>query len=272
MNVRRDILWRVYLAFLLTCIFGVLVIVRAVRIQVSEGPELRQLAEELSTSYQTIEATRGNIYADDGSLLATSVPVYDIRMDMVADGITKEVWNNSVDSLAWLLSTTFKDKSKNEYLQILKQARSEKKRYFMIKRKVNYNQVKAMKTWPMFRLGKYKGGFMVIERERRQKPFQILAERTIGYKVDGVAPVGLEGAYDEVLAGVSGKQLMQKVSGGQWIPVNYDNEIEPENGKDIYTTIDINVQDVAEDALMEALINNDAESGCAILMEVKTGH
>lgn len=272
MNVRRDILWRVYLAFLLTCVFGVLVIVRAVRIQVAEGPELRQLAEELSTSYQTIEATRGNIYADDGSLLATSVPVYDIRMDMVADGLTKEVWNNSVDSLAWLLSTTFKDKSKNEYLQILKQARAEKKRYFMIKRKVNYNQVKAMKTWPMFRLGKYKGGFMVIERERRQKPFQILAERTIGYKVDGVAPVGLEGAYDDILAGVSGKQLMQKVSGGQWIPVNYDNEIEPENGKDIYTTIDINVQDVAEDALMEALINNDAESGCAILMEVKTGH
>lgn len=272
MNVRRDILWRVYLAFLLTVIFGVWIVVYAVRIQFTEGEELRALAAELSTSYQTIEATRGNIYADDGSLLATSVPVYDVRMDMIADGLTKEVFNASVDSLAWLLSTTFKDKSKSEYLRILKQARKEKKRYFLLKRKVNFTQIKAMKTWPMFRLGKYKGGFIVFEHERRQKPFQILAERTIGYSVDGVAPVGLEGAYDEVLSGISGKRLMQKVSGGQWIPVNYDNEIEPEDGKDIYTTIDINIQDVAEDALMEALINNDAESGCAILMEVKTGH
>ena len=272
MNVRRDILWRVYLAFLLTAIFGVWVIVYAVRIQFTEGPELRALAEELSISYETIEATRGNIYADDGSLLATSVPVYDVHMDMVAEGLTKEVFNTSVDSLAWLLSKTFKDKSKDEYLRSLKQARKDKKRYYPLKRKVTFTQIKAMKTWPMFRLGKYKGGFIVTEKERRQKPFQILAERTIGYSIDGVAPVGLEGAYDEVLSGVSGKRLMQKVSGGQSIPVNYDNEIEPEDGKDIYTTIDINIQDVAEDALMEALINNDAESGCAILMEVKTGH
>jgi cell division protein FtsI (penicillin-binding protein 3) len=248
------------------------IVVYAVRIQFTEGDELRQLAAELSTSYQTIDATRGNIYADDGSLLATSVPVYDVRMDMLADGLTKEMFNASVDSLAWLLSTTFKDKNKDEYLRILKQARKEKKRYFLLKRKVNFTQIKAMKTWPMFRLGKYKGGFIVFEHERRQKPFQLLAERTIGYSIDGVAPVGLEGAYDEVLSGISGKRLMQKVSGGQWIPVNYDNEIEPEDGKDIYTTIDINIQDVAEDALMEALINNDAESGCAILMEVKTGH
>ncbi|MDL5048467.1 hypothetical protein QQ054_20865 [Oscillatoria amoena NRMC-F 0135] len=128
MNVRRDILWRVYLAFLLTAIFGVWVIVYAVRIQFTEGPELRALAEELSISYETIEATRGNIYADDGSLLATSVPVYDVHMDMVAEGLTKEVFNTSVDSLAWLLSKTFKDKSKDEYLRSLKQARKDKKK------------------------------------------------------------------------------------------------------------------------------------------------
>ncbi len=272
MNVRRDILWRVYLAFFLTAVFGVMIGVYAFRIQFVEGDKWRQLAKDLGTSYETIQATRGNIYAEDGSLLATSVPVYDIRMDMKADGLTPAVFTQGVDSLAFLLSKTFGDASKAQYLRQLKQARADGKRYFLVKRKVTYNQMKGMKHWPLFRLGKYKGGCIIIEQERRQKPFKILAERTIGYSREGVAPVGLEGAYNDILSGVSGKRLMQKVSGGQTIPVNYDNEIEPENGKDIYTTIDINIQDVAEDALMEALVKNNAESGCAILMEVKTGH
>lgn len=272
MNVRRDILWRVYLAFFLTCVFGVMVAVYAFRIQFIEGEKWRSLSENLSTSYQTIEATRGNIYADDGSLLATSVPMYEIRMDMKADGLKPDVFNKGIDSLAYLLAKTFPEYSKEQFLRSLKKARAEGSRYHLVKRRVTYSQVKTMKDWPLFRLGKYKGGFIVLEKERRQKPFQILAERTIGYSRDGIAPVGLEGAYDEILAGVSGRRLMQKVSGGQWVPVNYDNEIEPENGKDIYTTIDINIQDVAEDALMEALIKNNAENGCAILMEVKTGH
>lgn len=271
MNVRRDILWRVYLAFFLTCVFGVMIVVYAFRIQTIEGEKWRTLANELSTSYQTIEATRGNIYSDDGSLLATSVPVYDIRMDMQASGLKGAIFNNSVDSLAYLLAKEFPQYTKIQFLRRLKQARIDRKRYFLVKRNVNFNQVKKMKDWPLFRLGKYKGGFIVIEKERRQQPFKILAKRTIGYSREGIAPVGLEGAYDEVLSGVSGKRLMQKVSGGQWIPVNYDNEIEPENGKDIYTTIDINIQDVAENALLEALIKHNAENGCAILMEVKTG-
>lgn len=272
MNVRRDILWRVYLAFFLTAVFGVMIGVYAFRIQFIEGSKWRRLAEESGISYETIQATRGNIYAEDGSLLATSVPVYDIRMDMKASGLTPAVFTQGIDSLALLLSQTFGDASKAQYLRELKQARADGKRYFLVKRKVSYNQMKAMKQWPLFRLGKYKGGCIIIEQERRQKPFQLLAERTIGYSRDGVAPVGLEGAYNDILSGVSGKRLMQKVSGGDFVPVNYDNEIEPENGKDIYTTIDINIQDVAEDALMEALVRNNAESGCAILMEVKTGH
>ena len=272
MNVRRDILWRVYLAFFLTAVFGVMIGVYAFRIQFIEGSKWRQLAKELGISYETIQATRGNIYAEDGSLLATSVPVYDIRMDMKASGLTPTVFTQGIDSLAFLLSKTFGDASKAQYLRDLKRARADGKRYFLVKRKVSYNQMKVMKNWPIFRLGKYKGGCIIIEQERRQKPFKLLAERTIGYSRDGIAPVGLEGAYNDILSGVSGKRLMQKVSNGDFIPVNYDNEIEPENGKDIYTTIDINIQDVAEDALMEALVKNNAESGTAILMEVKTGH
>ncbi len=271
MNFRRDILWRVYLAFFVTCVFGVMIMVYAFRIQFVEGDKWRTLASELSTSYQTIEATRGNIYSDDGSLLATSIPVYDIRMDMKAAGLKSADFNNGVDSLAYLLSKTFPTYKKVEFLRKLKQAHIDGKRYFLVKRNVSYSQVKAMQNWPLFRLGKYKGGFIVIEKERRQQPFKQLARRTIGYSRRGVAPVGLEGAYDKILSGIGGKRLMQKVSGGQWIPVNYDNEIEPENGKDVYTTIDINIQDVAENALLKALIEHNAENGCAVLMEVKTG-
>ena len=98
MNVRRDILWRVYLAFFLTAVFGVMIGVYAFRIQFVEGDKWRQLAKDLGTSYETIQATRGNIYAEDGSLLATSVPVYDIRMDMKADGLTPAVFTQGVDS------------------------------------------------------------------------------------------------------------------------------------------------------------------------------
>ncbi|MDX5321564.1 MAG: cell division protein, partial [Bacteroidota bacterium] len=244
MNVKRDILWRVYLAFAGVCMFGVLILWYAFKIAFVEGDKWREMAEDLTTDFQTIEAVRGNIYADDGSLLATSVPIYELRMDFKAGGLTDELFNEEVDSLAYLFAETFKDKPKSEYLREFMKARKEGKRYFLLKRRLGFQRVKQMREWPILRRGQHKGGLIIIEKDQRQRPFQLLAYRTIGYSVDGVAPVGLEGAYDGVLAGVSGKRLMQKVAGGVWIPVNDENEIEPENGKDIYTTIDINLQDV----------------------------
>lgn len=264
-------MWRVYLAFLLTTAFGVWIVFQTVKIQVKEGPALRKQAEKQSISSDTITARRGNIYADDGSLMATSMPIYDVRMDMMAEGLTNAVFNKGVDSLAYLLAKTFGTKSTNEYLVALKKARREKKRYFRLKNGVFYDELNAMKTWPLLRMGKYKGGFIVIEEETRRYPFGVLAKRTIGNSGNGGKPVGLEGAYNQVLAGVSGRRLMQKVAGGEKVPLNFDNEIEPEDGKDIYTTIDITIQDVAEEALRDALMKNNAESGTAILMEVKTG-
>ncbi|MBI1222165.1 MAG: PASTA domain-containing protein [Bacteroidetes bacterium] len=272
MNVKRAILWRVYIAFAGVCLFGLLILWYAFKIKVVEGEKWREKAQELTTDFQTIEAVRGNIYADDGSLLATSVPIYELRMDFRAGGLSDEIFKEGIDSLAYLFSITFQDKSKSEYLREFMNARKLGKRYFLLKRRLGFQRVKEMKTWPILRLGQHKGGLIIIEKDQRQRPFQLLAYRTIGYSVDGVAPVGLEGAYDGVLGGVSGKRLMQKVSGGFWIPVNDENEIEPENGKDIYTTIDINLQDVAEDALYETLVKNDAMNGTAVLMEVETGH
>lgn len=271
MNVKKDILIRVRVAFFFVALLAVMIVVWVFRLQFLEGQHWKKLAQELSTEYQTIQAVRGNIYSDDGSLLATSVPTYEIRMDMMASGLTKDVFNDGVDSVALLLSRMFNDKPKDEYLRILRTARAKKQRYFLVKKRVNYNQLKEMRAWPLFRLGKYKGGLIAEEKERRFKPFQHLAERTIGYVSEGQDIVGLEGAFDPVLSGVTGKRLMQKVAGGIWVPVNYDNEIEPEDGKDIYTTIDINLQDVAEDALEKTLVQNNAQNGTVILMEVKTG-
>ena len=131
--------------------------------------------------------------------------------------------------------------------------------------------MKAMRGFPIFRKGKNKGGFIAIPKSKREKPFDLLAERTLGFSRYGVAPVGLEGAFDTILKGKSGKQVLQRIAGNSWIPINDESVIDAQQGKDLITTIDINLQDVAEHALMKTLVENDAEYGTAILMEVNTG-
>jgi cell division protein FtsI (penicillin-binding protein 3) len=142
-----------------------------------------------------------------------------------------------------------------------------------LRRDIDYTQLKRLRTFPILKKGKYKGGFIVEEKDYRKMPFKELGSRTIGYKnIKENLYVGLEGAYSKELEGVSGKRLMRKIANGIWRPVERDNQIEPENGKDIVTTIDINIQDVAEHALRKCLDSNEADHGCAILMEVSTGY
>ena len=270
-DLRKDISWRIYLIYFFVCLFGVIIIVKAATIQLVEGDELRKKVQNLTLVEKNINAVRGNIYAADGSLLATSIPIYEVRFDPNADAITEELFYDSVDSLAWYLSDLFKDRSLASYKRELIDARENGERYHLIKRKVKYTELKEMKEFPLFRRGKYKGGFIFLQHNRRERPFKILAARTIGYERDGVTPVGLEGAYKEELKGIDGKRLMQKIAGGVWMPVGDENEIEPEDGKDIYTTIDVNLQDVAESALLKQLQKHKADHGCVVLMEVKTG-
>ncbi|MAY82706.1 MAG: cell division protein [Flavobacteriales bacterium] len=270
-EVKKDIAWRVYLTYFAVCLFGLAIIVKAATIQLIEGPELREKVQSYTLKEKNIEAVRGNIYATDGSLLATSVPIYEVRFDPNSDAITDEIFYDEVDSLAFKLSELFQDKPMVAYRRSLVNARKEGQRYHLIKRKVKYTELKALKTFPIFRRGKYKGGLIYIQQNKRQRPFKVLAARTIGYEREGVSPVGLEGAYSEVLKGVDGKRMMQKISGGVWMPVGDDNEIEPEDGRDIYTTIDVNLQDVAESALLKQLQTHKADHGCVVLMEVKTG-
>jgi cell division protein FtsI (penicillin-binding protein 3) len=267
----KEMLNRSYAVYLAIALLGLAIIGKAIYIQLVEGSYWREKAENLTTVFRDIEAVRGNIYSDDGSMLATSVPIYEVRMDMNADGLIDEVFNAEVDSLAICLSGLFKDKSPLEWKRDLITARQKGDRYHLINRRVKYHQMKQLKTFPIFRLGKFKGGLIILQQNRRERPFRMLAARTIGYEREGVAPVGLEGAYSEALSGVSGKRLMQKISGGLWMPINDENEVEPQDGYDIHTTINLNIQDVAENALLKQLKRHDAHHGSVILMEVSTG-
>lgn len=273
MNIRANILLRVYLAFGLIVLLAVAVLVRLCDVQFVEGPKWRAMADSLSTKYINVEAARGNIYSNDGSLLATSVPEYELRMDAFAGGIQdNEVFYSKVDSLAQHLSRFFKDKTPKEYARMLRVARRDSSRYLLIKRKVNYQDLKKVRTFPLFNVGKYTGGLIAIQQNKRILPFQALAARTIGYKNKNVSnAVGLEGAYSDYINGESGKRLVQRISGGVWMPVNEEAEIAPKDGADIISTIDINMQDLAQNALEKQLIASDAHHGSVILMEVATG-
>lgn len=231
------------------------------------------MADSLSTRFANVDAARGNIYASDGkSLLATSVPEYEVRMDMMAGGIEKdEVFYEKIDSLASKLSVFFGDKSTKHYSRMLRNARVEKARYLLLKRNVSHQELKAIRKFPVFNMGRYKGGLISVQQNKRIMPFQSLAARTIGYKNENVQPVGLEGAYSSYIDGESGKRLVQRIAGGIWMPVNQDIEIAPKEGADIISTIDINMQDVAQRALKKQLILSNADHGTVVLMEVATG-
>jgi cell division protein FtsI (penicillin-binding protein 3) len=273
MNIRANILIRVYLAFGLIVLFAFAVLLRLCDVQFVQGDKWRAMADSLSTREFDVEATRGNIYSVDGSLLATSVPEYELRMDMFAGGIQKdEVFNAKVDSLAMRLSQFFKDKSAKEYSRFLRRARQDSARYVLIKRKVSYQDLKIIRAFPLFNIGKHTGGLMAIQQNKRILPFKALAARTIGYKNENVKNgVGLEGAYGNYINGETGRRLMQRISGGVWIPVNSDAEVAPKDGADIISTIDINIQDLAQNALEKQLIKSNAHHGSVIVMEVATG-
>ena len=272
MNIRANILLRVYLAFGLIVLFAFAVLLKLGDVQFIQGAKWKAKADSLSTKEFDIEAARGNIYSNDGSLLATSVPEYELRMDMIAGGIAKdEVFNAKVDSLAMKLADFFGNKSAKDYARYLRKAREEKSRSLLIKKNVNYQDLKVIKTFPLFNLGKH-GGLIATQKNKRILPFKDLAARTIGYANENVKNVvGLEGAYGNYINGESGKQLMQRVSGGFWVPVNSDAEIAPKDGADIISTIDINMQDLAQKALKRGLERSKAHHGAVIIMEVATG-
>ncbi|HRG59988.1 MAG TPA: penicillin-binding protein [Bacteroidia bacterium] len=270
-DIKKDFLWRIYIMYALIVLFGFSIIVKVCTIQFAEGDYWKKKEHELTMKDFDIEASRGSIFSADGSLLATSVPIFELRMDVVSEPVTDKIFYEKLDSLSAKLAQTFNHRTKNEWRTALKNARKNKDRYFLIARKVNYATLKEVRTFPIFKMGKYKGGLIVLQQSRRELPFKNLAQRTIGYDRKSNKPLGIEGAFNKELQGISGKRLMQKIAGGVYKPINQDNEIEPQDGNDVITTIDANIQDVAHHALEKQLKAQDAHHGCAILMEVKTG-
>lgn len=280
MNIRKSILIRVYLAFGLMVFGALLVFGKLLHLQYVDGDEWRAIADSLTIRERVIEATRGNIYSNDGSLLATSVPEYDIRFDAMAiPSEHSDVFNARVDSLAAKLSEFFGDRSKRQYLTALKEARAKKQRYVLVKRDVSHQQLKKLKTFPLLQVFRDEGqrfpsSLIAVRENKRILPFTNLAARTIGYKntKGDTVRVGLEGAYGDYIEGKSGVQLMQRIAGGVWIPVKRDQvEVAPTDGSDIIATIDVNMQDMAQRALEKQLIESNADNGCVVLMEVATG-
>jgi len=269
-NIKQSILLRVRVAFLFAIIFAVGIVAKTAQIQFAEGEEWAAMGERISFDYKRVKATRGNIYSDNGSLLATSLPFYKVAFDATMP--SNEIFKKGVDSLALNLSVFFKDKSKTQYKRILLDARSSGKQYIVLNRKrIDYQEKKKMMTWPIFREGRFRGGSIFEKVDIRYHPFSNLSERTIGYVNENDKGVGLEYSFHKELGGQDGYAYYQKIAGGVWKPIFDANNVKAVNGLDVETTLDINLQDVAETALYKAMKEHNAADGLIAVMEVKTG-
>ena len=248
-------------------IFLVVIVVRVCDIQFVKGDKYRKLSKERTVKNDTIFANRGNVYASDGNLLATSMSKYTIRMDVVA--VRSNVFEKGIKGLSLSLSQML-GKSPEFYQQKLRNARKRKNRYLLIARNIGYSDYVKMKQFPIFKKGVYRGGFIAEQKTVRAHPIGKIAERTIGY-FDYRGEAGIEGAFAEYMKGENGWRLKQKIAKGQWKPINDVNEKEPIDGRDVITTIDVNIQDITHHALLKKMEYFEAEHGSAIVMETATG-
>jgi cell division protein FtsI (penicillin-binding protein 3) len=253
-------------------VMAIAIVIKLTNIQWVEGAHYRKLAKERTVQNFTIHANKGNIYSADGSLLATSIPNYEIHFDAVVP--ETELFQKNIeslsDSLAYLLG-----KPSHFYENELRKARAKKNRYFLIARNLSYTDYVKIKGFPLFKAGANKGGIIDSSTTVREYPIGKIAERTIGYeriKPDGTPDgKGIEWAYRKFLNGKDGKILKQKIAKGQWKPIRDVNEVDPIDGYDVISTIDVFIQDIAHHALLKQLEEYDAEHGCVVVMETKTG-
>ena len=255
-------------------VFALLVLFKLVSIQVVHGEEYRAIALERTIKDDVIPANRGNVYSADGNLLATSVPKYDIRIDLVT--VSEKNFNKLLKPLCDSLSKFHGNKSSSYYQNKLRKARASKNRYLLLARNLGYSEYIKFKNFPMLNLGAFKGGLIVEQNTKREHPMGSIAQRTIGYErwddQGNVTRPGIDGAFGEkYLRGRNGIRRKQKIGKGQWKPIEDFNQVEPQDGYDVYTTIDVNIQDIAHHALLEQLEKYKADHGCVVVMETKTG-
>lgn len=280
MEIRRDILWRVYLCFIGMALLCVLILGKAFYIQRIQGEHWRNMSDSMHQRIVELDAERGTIYSEDGQMLSTSLPEFDIYLDFKADGLRDKggkVFRENVDSFARAMAAYFGDKSSAQYKKEFQEGYKKKSRYYPLKKKLSFEEYKNFRQFPLVKLGRNKSGVIVEESSRRLSPFGLLANRTIGLSREHIASngkmkkqnVGLEKSYDTLLTGQKGQRLVRYAAGGA-IPVE-GFQVEPENGKDIFTTLDVNIQDIAENALLRTMETSESLYGTCIVMETKTG-
>ena len=273
MDVKKDILWRVYLCFLCIIVLGVVVLGRAFYIQRVQGSYWKNMSDSLHLKYMPINAERGSIYSEDGNMLSTSIPVFDVYIDFGAAGLREKQgkrFYDNIDSLSISLSGLFNEATAVDYKKQLSAAYKNEDRYYLLKRKISFEQYKQLRDFVLVKEGRNKSGFIIDVRDSRVNPYVLLANRTIGLsRGDTSKNVGLERTYDSLLKGQTGQRLIRYMA-GVYVPVD-GAEIEPENGKDIITTIDTYMQDVAQNALMKMMVMNNSLHGTCIVMETATG-
>ena len=268
-----NILNRLYFVAGCMFVFALAVVFKLCSIQFIEGDKYRALAEKRTVKDFDIAPNRGNVYSADGSLLATSIPKYDIRIDAIQAKNT--VFEEHINALADSLSV-YRGKSASYYKNSIRKARKNKNRYYLLARNISYSDYIRIRNFPLLNLGAIKGGLIIEQTTRREHPMGGIASRSIGYerfdKDSNVTRAGIDGAFGEkYLRGVKGTRLKQKIGNGQWKPIADYDQVEPQDGYDVYTTIDVNIQDIAHHSLLGQLEEYEAEHGCVVVMDVKTG-
>ncbi|MEC8853832.1 MAG: penicillin-binding transpeptidase domain-containing protein, partial [Bacteroidota bacterium] len=256
--------WRLIFLYLFMLVFAGLILSQVFVIQ-----QLKDSFSQNQPHFVSIQAPRGNIFSDDGSLLAISMPLYDVHIDFKT--INNDTFRKYLSPLSQKLESFFGDKTALAYELEFRNEKKRNTQYFFLKKDATYNQIKLLKSFPLFNKGKNQGGLICERKENREIPFQLLAERTIGYEREGIKPIGIEGAYNQILKGENGKKLVQKIGKAEKMPINSSANVLPKSGDDVISTINIDLQDVAEQSLSNALEKHKAEYGCVIVMKVKTG-
>lgn len=266
-SVKKDITRRVNLSFAFMLVFAIAIIAKAATTQINDGERLKAKANKTFTKREVLTPERGNIYTEEGRILSATIPKFDLKMDLSV--INKDTFYSHIDTICEAFSKIFPDESANVLKKRMTEGFVGKSKYWTLKNNVAYFQYQQVRQLPILRKRKNKGGFMPEPKMKRVNPYGMLGYRTIGLWRENAQTIGLENSYDSALAGRAGERVMHKI-GGAWVPV-VGTEIEPIHGRDIMTTIDIDVQEVTEHALHDVMEKYECLQGTAIVMEVATG-
>ena len=274
MEIRKDITFRFGVVYFVAVIVGLIIVIRIFLIQTMDTDKWKKIARDLKNNTTKIAAKRGNLLADDGSILATSVPYYELRMDLAAPRI-KQVFSDQVDVFSEAMAHFF-GISRYSFEQRLKMAYRKGDRWFLLAPdKVNYLKLQQFKQQDIMSSRLFGAGLIVVGDSKRVLPHDDMASRTIGTLNRGayggihgnVGYSGIEGKMEGYLAGEKGLAIKHNYS-GHWVNIPIR---EPKDGDDVKTTISVNLQDFTENALMKGMVKSNADWGTAVVMEVNTG-